>query len=169
MRILRYPALSEAEFLGCVCAFSDSLTSSLEGMKTFLARLESQPKGAAFAFEMQLDSHRYGAMLVLERWGDFVHHFGAHLAGVKHPAIVHEAPGRVQTAENLLQRTNRLIDSAEQYTPELRHAVDQAIAAILRTFAEERAVAQEMAGLGPMLSDDFRQARRIFLADLAQR
>ena len=169
MRILRYPTLSEAEFMACVSAFSDSLTSALEGTKAFLGRLQAQPKGAAFAFEMQLDVQRYGVMLILERWGEFVNHFGPHMDTLKYPAMVQEAPLRVQTAENLMIRTNRLIDAATQYTPELEYAVEHALATIVRTFQEEQSAASEMTALGPMLPDEFREARRVFLADLAQR
>lgn len=154
--------------MGCVSAFSDSLTSALEGTKAFLGRLQAQPKGAAFAFEMQLDSQRYGVMLILERWGEFINRFGAHVE-LKRPGVVEEAPLRIQTAENLMIRTNRLIDAATQYTPELEHAVEHAVSTILRAFQEERAAAGEMAALGPMLPDEFREARRVFLADLAQR
>jgi len=155
--------------MGCVSAFSDSLTSALEGTKAFLGRLQAQPKGAAFAFEMQLDSQRYGVMLILERWGEFVNRFGAHVEKLKYPGIVQEAPLRIQTAENLMIRTNRLIDAAAQYTPELEHAVEHAVSTILRTFQEERSAADESAALGPMLPEEFREARRVFLADLAQR
>ncbi|MBL8294722.1 MAG: hypothetical protein JNN08_22950 [Bryobacterales bacterium] len=169
MRILRYPALNEPEFMGCVSAFSDSLTSALEATKSFLGRLHAQPKGAAFAFEMQLDSHRYGVMLILERWGEFVNQFGPHMAAIKHAEVVKDAALRIQTAENLMVRTNRLIDAAAQYTPELEQAVDQAVITILRTFSQERAAAEEMSALGPMLPDEFREARRVFLADLDQR
>jgi hypothetical protein len=37
------------------------------------------------------------------------------------------------------------------------------------TFGEERAAAEQNAKLGPMLSEDYSSARRIFLEDLAAR
>ena len=37
------------------------------------------------------------------------------------------------------------------------------------TFAEERGEAEQSGKLGPMLPDDYREARRIFLEDLAAR
>ena len=169
MRILRYPTLSEAECLGCVSAFVDSLSSALEGMLTFLRRLQGQPKGAAFAFEMQLDSHRYGVMLILERWGELVHHFGPHLHNMKDASVLHDAPLRIQMSENLMIRTNRLIDATEQYHPELLHAAEQAAQTIVRTFNHERAAAEQTLNLGPLQPAEFGEARRIFLADLAAR
>ncbi len=36
-------------------------------------------------------------------------------------------------------------------------------------FAEERTSAEQSAALGPMLSEDYKEARRIFLEDLAAR
>jgi len=36
-------------------------------------------------------------------------------------------------------------------------------------FGEERAIAEQNAKLGPMLSEDYTSARRIFLEDLAAR
>lgn len=169
MRILRYPTLSEAECLGCVSAFVDSLSSAIEGMLTFVRRLQGQPKGAAFAFEMQLDSHRYGIMLILERWGELLHHFGPHLHNLKDPSILHDAPQRIQMSENLLVHTNRLIDATELYTPELLHAAEQACQTIVRTFSHERSAAEQMLNLGPLQPAAFGEARRIFLADLAAR
>ena len=69
MRITRFPALSEPQFLGCTAAFVDSLFGELNAAAAALRRLEGQPKGAAFAYEMTLDTHRYGALIVLERRG----------------------------------------------------------------------------------------------------
>ncbi|MCC6588432.1 MAG: hypothetical protein IT168_17190 [Bryobacterales bacterium] len=169
MRILRYPTLTEAECLGCVSAFVDSLSSTIEGMLTFLRRLQGQPKGAAFAFEMQLDSQRYGIMLILERWGEWVHHFGPHLHSMRDASVLHDAPLRIRMSEDLMIRTNRLIDAAEQYTPDLLHAAEQSAQTIMRTFSHERAAAEQMLNLGPLQPAEFGEARRIFLTDLAAR
>ena len=67
MRITRYPNLTEPQFFGCVAAFVDSLSGELNAASMALRRLEGQAKGRAFAYEMTLDQHRYGALIVLER------------------------------------------------------------------------------------------------------
>ena len=61
MHITRYPSLSQQQFLGCVAAFVDALTGELNAATLALRRLEGKSKGAAFAYEMTLDTHRYGA------------------------------------------------------------------------------------------------------------
>ena len=68
MRITRYPNINEPQFFGCVAAFVDSLSGELNAASLALRRLEGQGKGRAFAFEMTLDQHRYGALIVLDRW-----------------------------------------------------------------------------------------------------
>jgi hypothetical protein len=62
-----------------------------------------------------------------------------------------------------------LIDAAGQYSPELINACVMAYQAMNTTFELERKAAEQAALLGPMLPDDYRQARRIFLEDLAAR
>src|SRR5438477_2558876 len=104
------------EFLGCMSAFVDALFGELSGAAMYIRKLEGQPKGAAFAYEMSLDSHRYGALLILDRWAELVHAFGGVVSLSKHKAIIDEAAGRVQTAENILGRTNNLIDGTPQYS-----------------------------------------------------
>ncbi|HZT33208.1 MAG TPA: hypothetical protein VFA33_25190 [Bryobacteraceae bacterium] len=169
MRITRYPNLNESQFLGCATAFVDSLVGELNGAAMNLRRLEGQPKGAAFAYEMSLDRSRYGALVVLDRWATLVDAFGKHLHLSKHQSIIDEAPGRVLAAENILGRANQLLDATPQYGGELVNACVLAFHSLHSTFAEEKQAADEAARLGPLLPDDYRQARRVFLEDLAAR
>ena len=169
MQITRYASLSEPQFLGCVSAFADSLTGELNSAAMYLRKLEGQAKGAAFAYEMSLDRHRYGALTILDRWGALVAAFGPHLALSRYQAIVAEAPTRVRSAEAILQRTNELIDAAAAYSSDVVEACVLAFQSLTATFAEERQCASQSAQLGPMLPDEFKQARGIFLQDLAAR
>jgi hypothetical protein len=169
MQITRYPSLSEPQFLGCVTAFVDSLSGELNAASMYLRKLAGQPKGAAFAFEMSLDTHRYGALMVLDRWATLVHAYSPHLHLARRQEIVDQAAGRVQTAENILGRTNDVIDAASHYSGELVAACQLAWRSLQTTFAEERAAADQMVGLGPMLPEEFRKARRVFWDDLAER
>jgi hypothetical protein len=169
LRITRYPSLTEPQFFGCVSAFVDSLTGELNSASISLRRLEGRPKGAAFAYEMTLDTHRYGALIVLDRWSTLVHAFGPHLNLSRRQAILDDGPRRIGTAEDILGRVNTLIDSSERYAAELVEACALAFQSLNTTFAEERAEAEQSAKLGPMLPEDYRDARRIFLEDLAVR
>src|ERR1700722_9338896 len=90
LRITRYPSISTEQFLGCVAAFVDSFTGELNAAASALRRLEGRSKGSAFAYEMTLDNHRYGALIVLDRWSTLTTAFGPHLA---HP-IADSARGR---------------------------------------------------------------------------
>ncbi|HWB98057.1 MAG TPA: hypothetical protein VG672_15190, partial [Bryobacteraceae bacterium] len=119
--------------------------------------------------EMSLDIHRYGALLVLDRWAALVRAFGGHLQLSRHPDILTETAGRVQTAENILARVNQVIDAASQYTGDLVNGCTLALQSLSTTFAEERQAAEEISRLGPMLPEDYHQARRVFLEDLAAR
>ena len=169
MQITRYASLSEPQFLGCVSAFVDSLTGELNSAAMYLRKLDGQAKGAAFAYEMSLDRHRYGALTVLDRWGAFVAAFGPHLTLSRHPAIVEQAPARVRAAETILESANQLIDAAGRYSSDVVEASVLALQSLATTFAEERQAASQAAQLGPMLPDEFKQARGIFLQDLAVR
>jgi len=169
VQITRYASLSEPQFMGCVSAFADSLTGELNSAAMFLRKLEGQAKGAAFAYEMSLDRHRYGALTVLDRWGALVAAFGPHLALSRYPAIVAEAPARVRSAEAILERANHLIDAAGVYSSDVVEACVLAFQSLAATFAEERQAASQSAQLGPMLPDEYKQARGIFLQDLAAR
>jgi hypothetical protein len=169
LRITRFPSLTEQQFLGCTAAFVDSLFGELNAAALALRRLENQPKGAAFAHEMALDNHRYGALIVLDRWATLVNAFGAHVSLPGHGAIVGNAPARVQTAENILGRVNQLIDASAAYGSELVEACVVAFQSLQTTFSEERACAGRNATLGPLLPQDYKEARRIFLDDLAER
>jgi hypothetical protein len=169
LRITRYPSLTEPQFFGCVAAFVDSLTGELNSATISLRRLEGRSKGSAFAYEMTLDTHRYGALIVLDRWSTLVGAFGPHLSLSRHPGILGDGPRRTGAAEEILGRVNQLIDAAEAYSQELVEACVLAFHSLNTTFAEERAEAEQSAKLGPMLPEDYRDARRIFLEDLAAR
>jgi hypothetical protein len=169
VQITRFLSLSEPQFLGCVSAFVDSLTGELNSAAIYLRKLEGQPKGAAFAYEMSLDTHRYGALMVLDRWATLVHTYGPHLQLTRNQSVIEETPGRVQTAENILGRTNDVIDATARYSGEVVAACVLAWQSLGTTFVEERQAAERMMSLGPMLPDDYKQARRVFLEDLAAR
>jgi len=169
VQITRYASLTEQQFLGCVSAFADTLTGELNSAVMYLRKLEGQAKGAAFAYEMSLDRHRYGALTVLDRWGTLAAAFGPHVEIGRYPGIIAEARARVSAAEAILASANRLIDSAGQYSDAVVEACALAFQSLHTTFAEERQAASQSALLGPMLPDDFKQARGIFLQDLAVR
>lgn len=169
VQITRYASLSEPQFMGCVSAFADSITGELNSAAMYLRKLDGRAKGAAFAFEMSLDRHRYGALTVLDRWGALVAAFGPHLALSRYPDIVTEAPLRVRTAETTLESANRLIDAADVYSSDVVEACVLVFQSLATTFAEEHQAAGQSAQLGPMLPDEFKQARGIFLQDLAAR
>jgi hypothetical protein len=134
-----------------------------------MRRLEGKHKGDAFAYEMELDTRRYGALIVLDRWSSLVGTFGPHLQLSQRPGIVDEAPHRIKAAEQILNRVNQLIDAADYYGTDLVEACVTAFQTLKTTFNEERAAAEQWARLGPMQPDDYREARRIFLEDLAAR
>jgi hypothetical protein len=169
LRITRFPSITEPQFFGCVAAFVDSLAGELNSAAMALRRLEGKGKGGAFAYEMTLDTHRYGALIVLDRWSTMVGTFGPHLHLSRRQEIVGQMPVRVQAAENILVRTNNLIDSSERYSPEVVEACLMAFQSLNTTFTEERAEAEQTAKLGPMLPEEYKDARRIFLEDLATR
>lgn len=169
MRITRFPSISEPQFLGCVAAFVDSLTGELNSAMIALKRLEGKSKGAAFAYEMTLDTHRYGALIVLDRWFSVAGTFGPHVQLSQRESLISEAQARVKSAEEVLTRLNQLIDAAGAYSTEIVEAAGLAFQSVTATFAEERAAAAQSARLGPMLSDEYREARQIFLEDLAAR
>lgn len=169
MRITRYPSISETQFSGCVAAFVDSLTGELNAAASALRRLEGQGKGRAFAYEMTLDQHRYGALIVLDRWNALVAAFGEHLELATRAEMVRAAAGRVRAAEEILARANALLDGAESYAAEVVAACLMAWQSVSGIFAQEREDAGQAAKLGPMLPEEYREARRIFLEDLAAR
>jgi hypothetical protein len=169
LRITRYPNISEQQFFGCVAAFVDSLSGELNAAAGALRRLESRAKGGAFAFEMTLDTHRYGALIVLDRWSSLLAAFGPHLVLSKGQTIVEEGPARVRAAEEILGRANQVIDAAGSYSGDLVEACLMAFQSVSVTFTEEREFSEQSAKLGPMLPEDYREARSIFLQDLAAR
>ena len=169
MRITRFPSISEHQFLGCTAAFVDSLFGELHAATIALRRLEGTGKGSAFAYEMELDQHRYGALIVLDRWSSVAGAFGPHLALSQRPGIAAEAGPRVHSAEEILTRTNQLIDGSERYSSEVVEACLAGFQTVSSIFAEERATADQWAKLGPMQPEEYREARQIFLEDLAAR
>ena len=169
MRITRYPNINEAQFFGCVSAFVDSLSGELNAATMALRRLTGSRKGAAFAFEMSLDTHRYGALIVVDRWSTLTAAFGPHLALSRHAEILASAGERVRSAEQILGRANAMVDAAPAYTDEVVEACLVGFQAVDGVFAQERAEAEQAGKLGPMLPEDYRDARRIFLEDLAAR
>jgi hypothetical protein len=169
VRITRFPTMTEPEFFGCVAAFVDSLAGELNGAAAALRRLEGRGKGSAFAYEMTLDQHRYGALIVLDRWSTVVRAFGPHLQLSRHQSILAEVLPRIATAEDILNRANQLLDAAGQYNSPAVEACLLAFRSLETTFAEERAAADQYAKLGPMLPEEYKESRRIFLEDLAAR
>ncbi len=169
MRITHLLSLSEPQFLGCAAAFVDSFFGELNAAVMALRQLENQPKGCAFAHEMSLDLHRYGALLVLDRWSTLIGTFGPHMQLTTVQAIVDEGQARVRAAEEILASVNALIDSADRYGKDLVEACVLALHSLNATFREERAAARRSVQLGPMLPDEYKEARRIFLEDLAAR
>ena len=169
MRITRLTSLTETQFFGCISAFVDSLSGELNSAIAALRSLESKSKGEAFAFEMALDKHRYGASIVLDRWGTLVDAFGPHLPFPRAMALLETTPLRMRSAEAVLTATNHLIDSAEDYNPALVEAAAMAFQTVGGIFGGERAAAETDGKLGPMLPEDYLAARRMFLEDLGQR
>ena len=159
MRITAYPSLSEPQFLGCLGAFVDSLFGELNSAAMYLRKLEGRPKGSAFAYEMALDNHRYGALIVLDRWAALLRAFGPHA----------DAPASIADAEDILGRVNQVIDATESYSEEAVAACLMAFQALNTTFAREKDRAGRQSALGPMLPEEYGQARRIFTEDLAAR
>lgn len=169
MRITRYPNINESQFFGCVAAFVDSLAGELNAASMTLRRLENQQKGRAFAYEMALDQHRYGALIVVDRWSTLCAAFGPHLSLSRGPEILSDAGSHVRAAEEILTRANAVLDGSSTYAPQVVEACLMAWQSALGIFTAERAEAEQSAKLGPMLPDDYQEARRIFQQDLAAR
>jgi hypothetical protein len=169
LRISRFPSLTEAQFFGCTSAFVDSLSGELNAASIALRRLEGKSKGSAFAYEMTFDTHRYGALIVIDRWSALVSAFGPHLELSRRRGIISGAPERIRTADTILGYANLLVDAADAYSRAIVEACALAFQSLNTTFAEERAEADQSAKLGPMLPEDYTAARRIFLEDLAAR
>ena len=169
MRITRFPAIAEPQFFGCVAAFVDSFSGELNAAAGALRRLENQGKGRAFAYEMTLDRHRYGALIVLDRWLTVLQAFGPHLSLSRRPEILTAGRSRIEAAEKLLAAANRLVDGSESYSGAVVEACTVAWRSASGVFSEERTEAEQSAKLGPMLPEEYTSARRIFLEDLAAR
>lgn len=169
MRITRYPSITEQQFFGCTSAFVDSLTGELNAAAGALRRLEGKGKGDAFAYEMTLDTHRYGALIVLDRWATLAGTFAPHLELSRDIEIPAEARARVESAESLLTMANNLVDRSDVYSTDVVEACVLAFQSMQTIFQQEWNAAEQFARLGPMLSEEYREARRIFLEDLAAR
>lgn len=169
MRIIRYPSITEQQFFGCVSAFVDSLMGELNASASALRRLEGKAKGDAFFYEMTLDTHRYGALIVLDRWRTLVGTFAPHLQLSRDASICDDAARRVESAEQMLAAANRVIDSMESYGSVTVETCVLAFQSAQGTFRQEMDAAQQFTKLGPMLPEEYKEARRIFLEDLAAR
>lgn len=169
MQITRFLSLDENQFLGCLSAFTDTLSGELNSALAYLRRMENRRKGAAFAFEMQLDKHRYGAMIVLERWTDFTRAFAGHVQLGRHQSLFDQAPQRVTQSQRILEQSNQLIDNADTYATEIIEACSMAYRTIEFTFQEERKASDQTVALGPLLPEEFKEYRRVFLTDLSER
>lgn len=165
MQITRYLSLNDEQFLGCASAFTDALSGELNAALSCLTRLSDRRKGSAFAFEMQLDKHRYGALIVLERWAEFGRAFGDSTP----IPMLREAPARAAAGQNLIEKANHVLDSAQIYSADLVDACRMAYQAVELTFQEEQRAASKLLTLGPMTPPDFEEFRRVFREDLAQR
>jgi hypothetical protein len=152
-----------------MAAFVDSLSGEFNAAAAALRRLEGQAKGSAFVHEIALDQHRYSALIVLDRWDALLASFGPHLAQTRAAALLETAAERAHAAENILLATNALIDEAHRYDGAMTEACRGAFDSAMSLFAAERADAEAAAKLGPMLSADYKEGRRIFLEDLAAR
>lgn len=169
MQITRYLSLNEAQFLGCLSAFIDTLSGELNSALAFLRRMENRHKGSAFAFEMQLDKHRYGAMIVLDRWADFTAAFRGNVALGAHQDLFDQGAQKVQQSQRILEQSSQLVDNAPVYSSEVVEACAMAYRTIEFTFQDERKAADRATALGPMLPEEFKEYRRVFLGDLSER
>lgn len=169
MHITRFLNLTESQFGGCLTAFVDSLGGELNSAVMYLRKLEGRGKGSAFAYEMSLDTHRYGALIVLDRWSELVKAFGADPGLASYADVIENTPDRIKAAEKVLGHANHVIDVVDRYTTEAVEGCVLGFQTVQAGFAAEREAADRYAQLGPMLPDDYRQARRIFLEDLAAR
>jgi len=105
----------------------------------------------------------------VDRWSTLTGAFGPHLKLSRRPEILAAASERVRSAEEILGRANMLLDAASSYSEAVVQACLMAYQAVEGVFAQERAEAEQSGKLGPMLPEDYRDARRIFLEDLAAR
>lgn len=169
MQINRFLSLNEIQFLGCTSAFIDTLSGELNSAITFLKRLEGKRKGSAFAFEMQLDQHRYGALIVLERWANFTRAFKGNVELGMHQPIFDQAVMRAESSQKILEQTNHVMDQAEFYTSDIIEVCAMAYRTVELTFQDERSAADKATSLGPMLPEEFKEYRRVFLGDLSHR
>jgi len=170
LQILRFLSLNEPQFLGCLSAFLETLEGEFQSATSYLQRLVDRPKGSSFGFEMQLDKHRYGAMITLDRWSTFAAAF-APSAVLKDDLqeMLTGAAARVKTSSDLLDRTNHMIDASDTYSGAVIEACGLAFRTVQLTFQQEQKAATQARSLGPMLPEDYQHYRSVFLGDLAIR
>lgn len=165
--------MSEAQYAGCVSAFVDSLAGELNAAATYLKRLEGSAKGSGFVHEIGLDRGRYGALLVLDRWRHLNASFGPHVRPALQDRslveVIDEAEPRVAAAEVILGRINEMIDAAESYHLALVEVALLGLQQASRIFQQESRLTEKAAQLGPLMPEEQKAARAVFLVDLAQR
>jgi hypothetical protein len=83
--------------------------------------------------------------------------------------MVRHGSERVSAGEQILVRANEVIDTAETYRTDIVEACVVAFRSVAAVFEEERRATDQCAKLGAMLPVEFREARGIFLRDLAAR
>jgi hypothetical protein len=106
VRIRRCPHISDSQLFGCVAALVDSLSGGLHAATVWLHRLAASRKGSASACDLTLDTHRCGALIVLDRWSTLVGALGPHLE-IEQPAdVIRRAGDRVRAAEDILNPAN---------------------------------------------------------------
>lgn len=147
----------------------DALDSEMRSALSYLQRLEDTMKGRAFGFEMQLDKHRYGALIVLERWAEFAASYAGTATVGGYQAMLTDARTRVNGAVKLLETVNRTIDAAEVYSGDIVEACGMAFHAVETTFQEEREAVQRVQALEAAIPEDYRHYRSVFAGDLAVR
>jgi hypothetical protein len=169
LQIRRFLSLNEPQFLGCTSAFLDALDSEMQSAQAYLQRLVNQSKGRAFGFEMQLDKHRYGSLIVLERWAEFGSAFASTgMLGELQP-LLEQARARATSAAGLIEKMNAMVDAADFYSPELIEACGMTFHAVGNIFRDEREAVQRLHALGAEPPEDFRHYRSVFTGDLAVR
>ena len=106
MRITGCPQFSDSQFFGCVAVLVDSLSGRLHAATVWLHRKVANRKGSASACDLTLDTHRCGALIVLDRWSTLVGALRPHLE-IEQPAdVIRRAGDRVRAAEDILNPAN---------------------------------------------------------------
>jgi len=72
VRVARCPQFSDSRFFRCVAVLVDFLSGRLHAATVWLHRKVVNRKVSASACELTLDTHRCGALIVLDRWSTLV-------------------------------------------------------------------------------------------------